>query len=236
MKTDRRFRLARKWSNEELRKIAPLVSGDIANISAGEDIDKEGATYDSYFTGKRSYSITNFGPGTYRGFQGQDNEYLLDLTSEIPPPMERRFDVVFNHTTLEHVFDAGIAFGSLCQLSKDVVILVVPFSQVEHSTESYGDFWRFTPACIRRLFDINGFTVVYESANDDFNAAIYLFFVAARYPNKWRDRMPAYDPIRLAGRRIGELPATPRLGHWTRAVRRSVSWAGRVLRGKAALS
>ena len=200
---DRQFRLARIWSNVELRKIASLLEGDVVNVSAGEDADKEGDYYQGYFTNAQSYTITNWNAGQFRGFQNLPNEILLDLTAPLPSELNRRFDVVFNHTTLEHIFDVQIAFANLCAMTRDVLIVVVPFAQVQHENAGYQDFWRFTPTCMRRLFAGNGLTVLYEACNHDENAATYLFFVGARQANQWQNRMPSFTPIQLAGEWIG---------------------------------
>ena len=48
-------------------------------------------------------------------------------------------------------------------------------------------------------------TPIYEAANDDFNAATYLFFVGARRPQAWAGRMPAYEPLTAAGSWIGRV-------------------------------
>lgn len=221
MKTiDRKFRLARQWSNKELRKIAPLFTGDIVNVSAGENIDKEGCTYDQYFNNKSGYALTNYAPGAFRGFAGRQNEYLVDLSQELPTELEGRFDVALNHTVLEHVFDVPKAFRNLCRLSKDVVIVVVPFAQVQHDTEGYEDYWRLCPAGLRYLFQENGLEVIYEACNDDENAAIYLFFVGSRQPERWRDKMPAYQPITNAGNWIGSPPSPGYRQRLRQAIRR----------------
>ena len=200
---DRRFRLARIWSNAQLRAIAPLFDGCVINVSAGDDLDKEGKRYEEYFVNSSGYSISNFQPGSFRGFQGRANELLIDLCEEIPVHLRASYDVAFNHTTLEHVFDFRTAFRNICALSKDIVILVVPFSQVQHASAAFDDYWRFAPAGIRQLFQNEGFRVVYEAANDHRNSAVYLFFVGARNVEKWRDRMPAWSPITSAGAQIG---------------------------------
>lgn len=198
---DRRFRLARSWSNTELRRIANLFGGDVANVSGWEDRDKEGQLYRSYFSSATSYTVTNF--HGQRGFAGREGEELLDLGAELPAALERRFDVVFNHTTLEHIFEVRRAFANLCRLSRDVVIVVVPFAQQQHETESFGDYWRFTPTCLRELFAENGLGVVYESESPHADAACYLLFVGARHPERWRDRLPRAAPIHTAGSWIG---------------------------------
>ena len=195
MTNPRKYRLARRWSNRELRKIAHLVTGDVVNVSAGEDVDKEGSNYAAYFTEAASYSLTNYKPGSFRGYQGRENEYQLDLTSELPAALVGRFDTAFNHTTLEHVFDVNTAFANLCRLSRDLLIVVVPFCQEQHESADYGDFWRFTPSCLRQLFGVNGLHVVYEAANNEFNVATYLFVVGSRYPDRWTGVMPAWDPV-----------------------------------------
>lgn len=201
MLTDRMYLVARKWSNQELRKVGLAFTGEVANVSGWEDRDKEGGYYKNYFPGAASYTRTNY--GGYRGFQGQTNEILLDLTEDLPSELYARFDVVFNHTTLEHIFDVGKAFQNLCSMARDAVIIVVPFSQVQHESESFGDYWRFTPTCIRELFRMNGMQVVYESESPHKNAAIYLFFVASKYPERYQGRLKTYQPVRRAGSWIG---------------------------------
>ncbi len=83
---DRRFRLARLRSNETLRQLGPLFSGDVIHVSAWRDEDKEGGHYRDYFPNAASYTITNH--TGYRGFQGSPGELQLDLTAQPPtdPP------------------------------------------------------------------------------------------------------------------------------------------------------
>lgn len=202
-KIDQKYREPRIWSNEQLKKISYLFTGDIANISAGDDVDKQGSTYREYFSQASSYTITNFGGATYRGFQKRPDEIELDLTSPLPDSFKEKFDVVFNHTTLEHIFEVRQAFHNLCELSRDVVILVVPFCQVQHETEGYLDYWRFTPTCIRKLFADEGFEVIYEADNNSFNTSVYLLFVASQQPIKWINKLPLYTPVVLSGTWIG---------------------------------
>lgn len=203
---DRQFRLARIWSNNELRRIASLCTGMVANVSAGDDVDKEGGHYRDYFASADEYWMTNYADREYRGFKAREREIALDLTAPLPTELRGRFDTVFNHTTLEHVFDVVTAFRNLCELSRDLVIVVVPFCQVQHENEGYEDFWRFTPTCLRQLFRKNYMTVVYESANNDFNAAVYVFFVASRTPEKWKHQMPDWQPLEKIASWVGREP------------------------------
>lgn len=117
-----------------------------------------------------------------------------------------RFDVVFNHTTLEHVFEVGKAFENLCTMSRDVVIVVAPFAQEMHFSEAYGDYWRFTPMTFRRLFSANGLTVIFEAANNHKNAGLYVMSIGSRYPERWLDKMPLYSEITSLGNWIGWNP------------------------------
>jgi hypothetical protein len=198
---ERRFRLARQWSNRELRRLAPHFAGHVVNVSGWNDDDKEGGTYKAYFSAATGYTLTNY--AGERGFGGRAGERLLDLSRAPAPELERAFDVAFNHTTLEHIFDVRQAFANLCRLSRDVVIVVVPFAQQQHETESFGDYWRFTPTCLRQLFAENRLTVVYEAESPDADAATYLLFVGSREPDRWRQTLPTTSPIREAGRWIG---------------------------------
>jgi SAM-dependent methyltransferase len=185
--SDRRFRLPRIWSNKELAKFAPLYSGDIVNVSGWKDIDKEGKRYKDYFINASSYSITNYKTEA-RGFQGFEDEIFLDLEEDLPENLLQKFDVVFNHTVLEHVFEAEKAFTNLCRMSKDTVIIVLPFLQEMHT--DYGDFWRFSPLCVKRLFEKNQFNLQYLSFNSHRNSAIYVFAIGTKYPDKWASEIP----------------------------------------------
>lgn len=70
--------------------------------------------------------------------------------------LKQKFDVVFTHTVLEHIFNIFIAIKNLCMLSRDVIITVIPFIQPVHicnsKTNSCFDYWRFTPYCLDALF------------------------------------------------------------------------------------
>jgi hypothetical protein len=221
---DRVFRVARLWSNKELRRFSDLLAGDVVNVSAGDDVDKEGGVYAAYFPKATSYTITNYAPGSFRGFQGRENELHLDLSDELPKEYEQRFDVVFNHTTLEHVFDVPLAFRSMCRMSRDLLVLVVPFAQVQHDTEGYKDYWRIAPIALRKMAADNGFTVLYESCNEDDNAGIYIFFIASRQPQQWAGKMPTFQPLTLVGGKIGVTTCMPSAPSWPVRVRQALRY------------
>lgn len=180
---DKKFRKPRVWSNDELKKFARLFEGKIINISGWQDKDKDGAEYKNYFPNKSEYWISNY-KSNAKGYQGNlENEIFLDLEQDAPAELINKFDVVFNHTVLEHTFDIFKAFENICGLSKDIIIITVPFFQEQHAR--YGDYWRFTPSVIKRLFEINGMTLLYINYNDSDDESIYIFAVASRYPMKW---------------------------------------------------
>ena len=185
MKTiDRKFRNVRVWSNRELEKFGNLFEGDICNVSAWQDADKEGSHYREYFNKAQKYILTNYHDKNARGTQGDRNdEIILDLTDDLIPSLHSKFDVVFNHTTLEHIFDCNKAFSNLCAMTRDIVIVVVPFLQETHGT--YGDYWRFTPQVIDKSFQINGFKTLYLSYNDQAKDSIYIFAIGSKKPDAW---------------------------------------------------
>jgi hypothetical protein len=194
---DPRFRAPRIWSNRVLRAIAPLLKGSVVNVSAWRDRDKEGHCYRDYFTAATEYWLTNWRSDA-RGFQGDlPNELFLDLERPLPSELHARFDVVFNHTTLEHVFDIFLAFHNLCTLSRDVVLVVVPFLQEQHG--DYGDYWRFTPQALQRLFEREGRHLSFVTWNDGAIDAIYI--VAASALNPENDQMLQAAP----GNRLREV-------------------------------
>lgn len=227
MKYEGIFRGPRLWSNQELKKIAHLFRGWVVNVSAWRDLDKSigsygeyilgdcnaGVPYRSYFLNAEKYSITNYPSDTGReSLDAQaiaDGSYEsvigLDLDEALPDDLVGKFDVVFSHTVLEHVFNVNQAFANLCDMSKDIVILVVPFVQVVHDFKgNYRDYWRFTPFVLDRLFETNGYTVLYRAGSDLYQSSIYYFYVASRQPECWSDHFHA-EPLesQLDGLNIG---------------------------------
>lgn len=208
---DRRFRAPRVWSNSALRQVAPLFSGNIINVSAWRDEDKQGSRYKDYFTNAESYSTSNY--GGYRG-DDEDSSWSIDLEGELPTELEGRFDVVFNHTTLEHVFDVFAAVRNLCLLSSDVVIVVVPFIQEQHVSEDFSDYWRFTPLGLEALFSANQFETLLLASTPGRRSAIYHMAVASSQPDKWRHKLSSIhltsndgttffaDPLKQSVKRI----------------------------------
>jgi len=178
----------RRWSNKELEKFAPLFTGSIVNVSGWMDLDKEGKRYKDYFKNANEYYVSNYKGES--GLSNIENEFFLDLSKPVSEDLYEKFDVVFNHTVLEHIFEFEIAFNNLCKMSKDIVILVVPFLQQVHYIEnSFGDYYRFTPMAINKLFEKNGFKVIYQSSNDNEFTNIYIFTIASKFPDKWKDKI-----------------------------------------------
>lgn len=197
---DNKFRVPRVWSNRELEKFGNLFSGKVVNASGWKDIDKEGKKYRDYFPNISEYWISNY-KSEARGFQGnQENELFLDLERNLDEKMLEQFDVVFNHTVLEHTFNVNKAFENLCKMSKDIVIVVVPFLQEQHAKHAdYGDYWRFTPLAVEMLFQENNMEMLYINYNDAINNSIYIFSIATKNIGEW-------DEIRhMGGNRIHDI-------------------------------
>lgn len=180
---DRIHRVPRLWSNTEIARAASLFDGDVVNVSAWRDEDKSGGHYRDYFTHARSYRMTNF-RSDMRGFQGGDGEIFLDLEAPLPAYLQGAFDTVFNHTTLEHVYDFRTAFNNMAAMTRDAMVIVVPWLQPFHS--HYGDYWRFSPLAVSRMFTDAGLTPARITWNRDRRASVYVFAVGVRNPDKWR--------------------------------------------------
>lgn len=189
----------RNWSNAELRRVAGLYDGAVINVSGWRDEDKAGGRYRDYFSRAASYDISNYSGD--RGTADNDAAVFLDLEGEVPPELAGRYQVAYNHTTLEHVYDIRRAVTNICALSSDTVILVTPFLQGVHFIEgSFGDYWRPTPMCLTRLLAEQGFTTVYQSCNDNPWYIVYVFTVATRHPEKYRGRLPEFTEPRAGVR------------------------------------
>jgi len=73
-------------------------------------------------------------------------------------------------------------------MSRDMVVLVLPFLQQYHS--DYGDYWRVSPLGIKRLFEENGFELLYLSFNSHRMSSVYTFSMATCRPKAWIDLIP----------------------------------------------
>ena len=68
-------------------------------------------------------------------------------------------------------------------MSKDIVIVVVPFLQEQHA--EYGDYWRFTPLTLKKLFEQNSKELIYINYNDVPKQSIYILAIGSSRKNKW---------------------------------------------------
>jgi hypothetical protein len=127
--------------------------------------------------------------GGYRG-ESTNKDISLNLELDLPKELIGCADVVFNHTTLEHIFDVFKAVSNLCLMSRDIVIIVVPAAQEEHTSESFGDYWRFMSGGVAKLFEKNGFTPIALGSSQNQGCAIYHFCVASRNPEIWLKKIP----------------------------------------------
>ncbi len=183
MLIEKKWKAPRVWSNIELKKVSHLFSGKVINVSGWKDEDKENKKYKEYFINVENYFLSNY-KSDARGFQGnQKNEIFLDLEKDLDNSLYSKFDVVFNHTVLEHIFDVNKAFENLCKLSNDIVIVIVPFLQEQHA--EYGDYWRFTPLALKKLFERNKMDLVYINYNDNEDESIYVFAIGSKQSSKW---------------------------------------------------
>ncbi len=192
----------RRWSNAELRRWGALFDGAVVNVSAWRDEDKEGGHYRDYFPNAASYAMTNYW-GSASENDGHPDAMFLDIQGAVPDELRGRFDVALAHTVLEHVYDVRLAVANIAALTRDIMILIVPFAQDEHYTGAlYGDYWRMAPLGMKRAVEEQGFTLLHLAANDNPWYPIYLFGIAARNPDKWRSAFPAIDWERRIGRSV----------------------------------
>lgn len=176
----KRLLVPRFYANDALRKYAPLLKGRIINVSGWDDRDMEGGSYRQYFSNATSYTISNApAKGKGQGAAGE-KEILIDLSLPIPSYLQQAYDVVYNNTTLEHIFNIEQAFANLCEMSKDAVIIIVPVIQQIHIAETYGDYWRPTTMTLVKLFKKHGFETLIMATNDQPFQPIYAFALAVR--------------------------------------------------------
>jgi hypothetical protein len=68
-------------------------------------------------------------------------------------------------------------------MSRDVVIIVVPFLQQFHG--HYGDYWRLSPLTLKALVEKNGLELLYLSVNHHLMSSVYIYALASKHPESW---------------------------------------------------
>ena len=65
------------------------------------------------------------------------------------------YDWVVSTSVLEHVDDCWAAAREQIRIAKPggFIYCLIPFDQVLHPAAYFGDFWRFTPQGLRKLFE-----------------------------------------------------------------------------------
>lgn len=172
--------------------MGPFFRGSIINVSGKVDSDKEGGVYRSYFPNAAKYCVSNYNVKE-KVREEKRWDFDINLDEELDPQFIGEFDVVFNHTTLEHIFDLQRAFTNLCAMTKDIVIVVVPFLQQMHFGASYKDYWRFTPYALKEMFQREGMKLLYISGNNKSRESIYLFAIGSKKPHLWENVLPRFD-------------------------------------------
>ncbi len=98
------FRKPRIRTNAILKKFAPLFSGDVINVSASNDSDKQcsffeyyfgdydtGNRYKDYFSKADSYTITNY-PDDTTNISVDECSIALDLEKDLDPNLIEKFE------------------------------------------------------------------------------------------------------------------------------------------------
>ena len=171
----------RTYSNVSLKRILPLLNViSVLNISGWDDGDKEGGRYSHYFSQKvNKYEVSHF-ENDYLRSDTDISKMVINL-EDINYQAVEKFELVFSHTVLEHVFDQQNAFRIMCSLAEKYVVGVVPMINVLHWEETYDDYWRFTPHGIRKLFENNEFNLVHLEIGPSLSISQYIIFVGARH-------------------------------------------------------
>jgi hypothetical protein len=146
----------RSWSNDRLRFIAKSLPNfkNALNISGNFDSDKQGEVYQNYFKAEKYIISSYVGDKTYSNPSKLFELDLDDDISKVASEHSKNYDLVFNHTVLEHVKNPFQAFANLENLlaPNGILISVVPFIYKFHySNGDFGDYWRFTPHTIDLL-------------------------------------------------------------------------------------
>lgn len=174
----------RLWSNDILKENIPKLKNynSVINVSGWKDSDKEGGKYKDYFHNDVVYKISNYPDDKEKGIS-DINDIEIDLGKQLPSELEYKFDVAFNHTVLEHVMNPEFAFDQISKLTKDVLITVIPWKQALHfNPGQFGDYYRISPFTMRRFYEKNNFTIMFETYSPSYAPDTYLLYIGSRKP------------------------------------------------------
>lgn len=192
----------REFSNAILKYYGHLFTESVVNVSGWRDGDFEGGTYASYFPNAKSYHISN-APTKMKGVGSIENEIEIDLSKPIPETLKKKYGVVFNHTTIEHIFDIDTAIKNLCDLSTDVVIMVAPTLQHIHYNKGYGDYNRLTPMGIVKYLEKNGLETIVLQSNEQQFSPIFCFALAVHKDSKYKGMIVKNLDFSMGGKLFG---------------------------------
>lgn len=133
--------VSRTEGNVLLRVWCDLVTGSVLSVGSGEDKDKEGGRYRSYFANASSYTTSDIVPGS---------DLTLDIR-KMPEVRAGAYGAVFCHSVLEHVDEPWAALREISRILAPggVLILGVPFQYGIHRAPH--DYWRFTEYGVRYM-------------------------------------------------------------------------------------
>lgn len=190
----------RLWSNEDVRKVGELLGHlhGIINVSGDLDEDKYGSHYRNYFNTAK-YDISNYESDDFRG--GSGDSLKIDLEKPIPSSLLNSYELVFNHTTLEHVWDVRMAMDNLVKLSSRYIYIIVPFKQKLHFyDEGFKDYHRLTHFWFREYAKRNQLKVLYENYGPKDSLDVYISVLLSK--NQQDAEMDILDMSNL-NRRLG---------------------------------
>lgn len=146
VKKPKRATSSRQFVNQMLRKYAVgLPVESVLNVgSVPGHKDKQGGRYEDYFPEADWYTLD------FRAQSDNPNHYTVDLHDV--SAVDKRFDLILNISTLEHVKNPFIVVDNLRELLNPTgyMFVSVPWVYKLHGL-GYGDYWRFTHMAIREL-------------------------------------------------------------------------------------
>jgi len=130
---------------------------------------------------KPSGSYKFFGKGNEWTTMDINEKWLPGVVGDITdaPFEDNTFDLIIMTQVLEHIWDFRRALSELFRISKDYVIVDVPFMYPFHQDDmrqttwdNWDDYWRFTPSAFKKLLLEAGFKDVKILYNDALTFAV----------------------------------------------------------------
>ncbi len=110
-------------------------------------------------------------------------DIIFNLNDDLPEDLMCKFDVIFDGGVIEHVFDVGKAFTSICKMTAvgGIIISCNPVYNYIHNT-----FWNISPEMFLDFYSVNNYSIL--------DCSIFTWLAEDIERREWPERPIIWSP------------------------------------------